>query len=186
MPLVDFAELPDDARLWVFPASRPLSAAESERLLSAVDEFLATWAAHGSPLQTSREWRLGQFLLVAVDEAATGVSGCSVDALVRCLRRVEHDLDIRMTDHGPVFFRDREESAAVGPTRLCLTIPYRMWALCAQDAGRSQHRSRGTGRRSLGNKRSVHHPHCLSPLLTVLHRPSPGPNRRETPLCVVT
>ena len=130
MPLVDFAELPDDARLWVFPASKPLSAAESERLLSTVDELLETWEAHGSSLQTSREWRLGQFLLVAVDEAATGVSGCSVDALVRCLRRVEHDLDLSLTDHRPVFFRDRESvrsvsrdefaelarSAAVGPT----------------------------------------------------------------------
>jgi len=130
MPLVDFAELPDDARLWVFPASRPLSAAESERLLNTVDEFLATWAAHGSPLHTSREWRLGQFLLVAVDEAATGVSGCSIDALVRCLRQVERDLDLRLTDHTPVFFRDREgvrlasrgefaelaRSAAVGPS----------------------------------------------------------------------
>lgn len=106
MPLVDFAGLPDDALLWVFPASRPLSTEESKRLLDTVDESLETWAAHGSSLRASRDWRLGQFLLVAVDEAATGVSGCSVDALVKCLRRVERDLDLRLTDNGPVFFRD--------------------------------------------------------------------------------
>ena len=74
MPLVPFEELPDHARLWTFAASRRLSDQETARLLAATDEFLTSWAAHRVPLATASEWRLGQFLFVAVDEGAAGAS----------------------------------------------------------------------------------------------------------------
>jgi hypothetical protein len=90
----------------VFPASRSLSEAESGRLLATVDSFLDQWTAHGAPLVVARTWQDGRFLLVGVDEKATGVSGCSVDALVRSLRGVESELGIQLTDHAPVVYRD--------------------------------------------------------------------------------
>jgi hypothetical protein len=106
MPLVEFTTLPDDARLWVFPADRALDAAEADRLLTFVDTFLEDWATHGKPLVVGRRWEHEQFLLVAVDEKATGVSGCSVDALVRRLRQLERELEARFTDYRPVWYRD--------------------------------------------------------------------------------
>ncbi len=106
MPLTGFTDLPDDARLWVFPADRALDAAESERLLTALDEFLRDWAAHGKGLVVGRSWEHQQFLLVGVDEAATGASGCSVDSLVRQLRQLEQELGVRLTDYGPVWYRE--------------------------------------------------------------------------------
>jgi hypothetical protein len=89
MPVIPFEKLPANARLWVFPASRPLDDPE----------------LHGVPLTAGRETRYGQFLLVGVDEAAAGVSGCSIDALVRCLREFEWEIGVRLTDHGPVLYR---------------------------------------------------------------------------------
>ena len=105
MPLIPFEELPDRARLWTFAASRRLSDQETVRLLAATDKFLAGWAAHRVPLDTAREWRLRQFLFVAVDEAAAGASGCSIDALVGFVREMERQLDVRLTDTGSVWFR---------------------------------------------------------------------------------
>ncbi len=89
MPLIPFEELSERARLWTFAASRRLTDQEAARLLAGTDEFLAGWAAHRVPLATAREWRLNQFLFVAVHEAAAGASGCSIDALVRFIREVE-------------------------------------------------------------------------------------------------
>lgn len=105
MPLIPFEELPDRARLWTFAASRRLTDPEAVRFLAAAEEFLAGWAAHRVPLATAREWRYNQFLFVAVDEAAAGASGCSIDALVRFIREAERQLDVRFTDHGSVWFR---------------------------------------------------------------------------------
>ena len=105
MPLIPFEELSDRARLWTFAASRRLTDQEAVRLLAATDAFLASWAAHSVPLATAREWRFNQVLFVVVDEAAAGASGCSIDALVRCIREVERQLEVRFTDHGSVWFR---------------------------------------------------------------------------------
>lgn len=106
MPKVAFQQLPDDARAWVFACQRDLSGDESERLLAAVDEHLEEWAAHGTPLHSARAWRDGRFLIVAVDERPAGASGCSIDGLFRVLRRLESELDTRLTAGGLVYYRD--------------------------------------------------------------------------------
>ena len=106
MPRVTFDELPGHSRLWVFAAERELTAAERTRLLETVDTFLDHWQAHGHPLTAARDVRHDRFLLVAADEQAAGVSGCSIDALVREIKQLEASLGVRLVDHGPVLFRD--------------------------------------------------------------------------------
>lgn len=105
MPLVAFDALPPDARLWIFAADRRLSDDERDRLLSSVDAFLDQWKAHGHPLTVAREFRYDRFLLVGVDEASAGASGCSIDAMVRTLGELERALSVQLLDHGPVLFR---------------------------------------------------------------------------------
>jgi hypothetical protein len=106
MPSLPFDAMPDTARLWIFPAARSLSAAEGERLLAETDAFIAGWAAHGVPLTAARDLRLDRFLMVAADEEAAGVSGCSIDALVRRMDRLGSALGVDLLDHGPVVYRD--------------------------------------------------------------------------------
>ena len=55
MPRVKFETMPPHARLWVFSADREITDTERQALLSEVDEFLATWAAHGAPLTAARQ-----------------------------------------------------------------------------------------------------------------------------------
>ncbi len=103
--VVPFDQLPSEARLWIFAADRPLGADESAALLSAVDDFLGQWKAHGHPLTVARDWKYDRFLLVGVDEASAGASGCSIDAMVRTLEQLERALTVTLLDHGPVLFR---------------------------------------------------------------------------------
>ena len=94
-------------------------------MLGTVDAFLGVWAAHGHPLRSARELRESRFLIIAVDEAAAGASGCSIDALVREIRGLEAQLGVTLVDHGPIVFRDggtirrvpRDEFADAGAGR---------------------------------------------------------------------
>lgn len=113
MPMVPLDTLPDDARVWIFSAERPLTAAEQAVLLEDVDAFLAAWAAHGQPLRAARDLRYDRFLIVAVDEASAGVSGCSIDALTRQLRDHESRLGIALLDNAPVYYRAPDGIARV-------------------------------------------------------------------------
>jgi hypothetical protein len=105
VPKISFDELPPDARLWIFPASRPLTDEERRRVLAETDAFIDQWTAHGVPLSAGRDIRHGQFVLVGVNERAAGVSGCSIDALVRRMSQLESVLGVDLTDNAPVLFR---------------------------------------------------------------------------------
>jgi hypothetical protein len=105
MPRVPYEELPDHGRLWVFPASRDLTEEEADALGRAVDDFLATWSAHGAPLRSGYELVGRRFLLVGVDIDAEAPSGCSIDALVNRLRALGAELDVSLVDHAPVWYR---------------------------------------------------------------------------------
>ncbi len=106
MPRVDFHALPDHARLWVFAASDPVTGEPAARLLSAVDEWLAQWKAHGDPLTCGRDWRDDRFLAIGVDQSAAGASGCSVDALFHVLQHLQSSLGTTFLGGARVFWRD--------------------------------------------------------------------------------
>lgn len=105
MPRVEFSELPSSARVWVFGAAAPVMGAARDTLLDAVDAHLVKWKAHGAPLVCARDWRDDRFLAVAVDEAATGASGCSIDGLYRLLGTLEASIGTSLLDASAVFWR---------------------------------------------------------------------------------
>jgi hypothetical protein len=113
MPRTTFETLPPESRLWIFAAERELTARERDYVLGTVDAFLDRWQAHGHPLTSARDLRYSRFLLIAVDEAAAGASGCSIDALVRDIKAVEAALGLALVDHGPVLYRAGEAIARV-------------------------------------------------------------------------
>lgn len=105
MSTVDFSLLPSDARLWVIAAARPLSPAERDLLLERTDRFIEGWLAHGHPVVGARDWRHDRFLLIGADERATGVSGCSIDALFRVFKETEGELGAGLVDRSGIWFR---------------------------------------------------------------------------------
>ncbi len=111
MPRIDFSAIPDRARLWVFTADTPV--ADPSPLLSAVDAHLSQWAAHGVPLVCASDWRDDHFLAIAVDEAATGASGCSIDGLFRTIARLQPQLGADLLTSGRVAWRDADGAIRV-------------------------------------------------------------------------
>ena len=106
MPRVGFEQLPEHARLWIFAAQRELDDPERARVLEEVDRFIDQWKAHDVPLTAARDWRQGRFLMIGVDEEAAGLSGCSIDALVRRMKVVQEDLGVELVDNAPVLFKN--------------------------------------------------------------------------------
>lgn len=104
--MMSLSELPDEARVWVFGAGRPLTGAEVARIDAALEEFLAGWAAHGARLRPAHEVRERRFVIVAVDERAAGASGCSIDALSHRIAGLEEELGVSLRAGGRIWYRD--------------------------------------------------------------------------------
>lgn len=114
MPHVVFTSLPPDARLWVFGSSAALSEGALNDILTTTDAFLAQWAAHGAPLHCARDVRDDRFVAVAVDERASGASGCSIDGLFRTLSAVQQRLGIALLPGSNVFWRRADGTIETG------------------------------------------------------------------------
>ena len=81
-----FDQMPDDARLWVYQCNRKFSPAEIEGINSSLQEFLASWDAHGIALKSSYRLYYDQVIVLAVDQSSHGASGCSIDASVAFMK----------------------------------------------------------------------------------------------------
>ena len=117
MPRIGFEQLPEHARLWIFAAQRELDDPERARVLEEVDRFIDQWKAHDVPLTAARDWRQGRFLMIGVDEQAAGLSGCSIDALVRRMKVLQEELGVELVNSAPVLFKNGETIERVSRER---------------------------------------------------------------------
>ena len=115
---VPFEEMPDNARIWIYQADRPLSKPEEAFIKEQTDLFLQDWAAHGAGLHASFTILYSQFLIIAVDEAMVRASGCSIDKQVRFIQELEKELLLNFMDRTKVAFlqADPADNAVVTTT----------------------------------------------------------------------
>lgn len=85
---MNLTHLPDHARIWIYQADRELTASERQLVELEMKPFIEQWAAHGAQLAAGFEVRNNRWLVIAVDEAHEGASGCSIDASVHRVKAI--------------------------------------------------------------------------------------------------
>ncbi|RZK22256.1 MAG: hypothetical protein EOO56_09170 [Hymenobacter sp.] len=101
---VAFDHLPPRARIWIYQASRPLTEAELMPLVPRLAAFTEEWTSHGQQLAASAQFLHRQFLVIGLDEAVAGASGCSIDASVRFVQGLEQQLGIALLEKSRMAF----------------------------------------------------------------------------------
>lgn len=93
------------ARCWVFGSSRPISASDPV-LTARLDGFFSQWNSHGAPV--SGRWKIleERFLVVVREPEGAEVSGCSIDAMMGEVKRLEKEMGTRFLDSSRIFYRD--------------------------------------------------------------------------------
>lgn len=92
-------------RVWIYQANRFLTDDEAQSVNAALANFVASWTAHGSALAGTGSLRDKLFLVLEVDEAQAGVTGCSIDKSVHFLKKLGQDLGVDFLDRMKVSFR---------------------------------------------------------------------------------
>lgn len=98
-----FEHLPDNARVWLYQSNKALPLDTQENITKELQDFVASWAAHGSQLFGAAAAINERFLLVAVDEAKVPPSGCSIDSSVRFIKTLEKKYGIDLFSRINVF-----------------------------------------------------------------------------------
>ncbi len=106
--LVEFKDLPDASRVWIYQASRSFSAKELNEIKTAFDDFVTEWTAHGSSLKAGYEIRYNRFIVLALDQSKTAASGCSIDSSVRFIQHLEKKYTVELLDKMNVSYKQGE------------------------------------------------------------------------------
>jgi len=106
---VDFKELGDSSKVWVYQADRFITSSEEKIITTALISFCQQWAAHGQPLRTSFKIEHHYFIILGVDEQYSNASGCSIDGSVHTLKALQQELSIDFFDRSRVAFHLNNE-----------------------------------------------------------------------------
>ncbi len=112
---IPFQEMPGQARIWVYQASRSLLAPELDQIKQKLTQSCQNWEAHGAPLQASFEIKYNQVIIIAVNEALNAASGCSIDASTRWFKSLGETLQVDFFSRDVAVVREEQvELLALG------------------------------------------------------------------------
>ena len=98
-----------DSRVWVYQSSRFFMLSEALHVEDLLNNFIANWNSHGSPVKGYGNLFFGQFIVLMADERATGVSGCSTDSSVRLIKQIEELFKVNMFDRQMLAFMVKDK-----------------------------------------------------------------------------
>jgi tRNA U34 5-methylaminomethyl-2-thiouridine-forming methyltransferase MnmC len=101
---VSFNQMPPIARVWIYQANRDFTASEKALVQTQTETFLNTWTAHQQTLKASYSIFYNRFLVIALDEDYNQASGCSIDASVHFLQKLEQELGLSLLDRSEVAY----------------------------------------------------------------------------------
>ena len=96
--ILNFDEINDDSRIWIFQSNRKFSKEEFNFLDQEIRLFLNSWTAHGSQLNASFKFKYEMFIIIALDENKSNATGCSIDQLMNFIKQIENEFSIRLLD----------------------------------------------------------------------------------------
>lgn len=106
--LVDFKELPDASRVWVYQCSRSFTEQELGEIKEELNSFIADWTVHGSDLRGGYEIRYNRFIVLGLDQSLNAASGCSIDASVHFIMNLEKKYNVLLLDKMNVSYKQGE------------------------------------------------------------------------------
>ncbi len=103
----EFKDLPDQARVWVHGFQEELTGPQEEIIRQGLEQFLPQWVSHGAPVQAAFKILSERFVVTAA-YCQEGVSGCSIDSLLRNFKAFKTLNGLDGLKGGLLYFRDRE------------------------------------------------------------------------------
>lgn len=106
--LVDFNDLPEHSRIWIYQSNRSFTDTEIQEIEENLSSFLKEWTAHGSHLHAGFEIKYKRFIVIGLDQANASASGCSIDASVHFVQNLEQKYHVELLDRMNVSFKQGE------------------------------------------------------------------------------
>lgn len=106
---ISLIDLAPTSRVWIYQTNRFLTNEEAEWVNRNMENFMPQWAAHGKQLFGAFQLFYNRFLVIAVDEAKEGASGCSIDASVRFITQLGDAIKVDFFDRLQILYKKENQ-----------------------------------------------------------------------------
>ncbi|WP_223034530.1 ABC transporter ATPase [Hanstruepera marina] len=106
--LVDFKNLPEESRVWIYQANRTFTDDEISEIEDKLNIFIDNWTAHGSDLQSGYTIKYKRFIVIGLNQNLNKATGCSIDASVHFIQQLENDYNVDLMDKMNVSYKQGE------------------------------------------------------------------------------
>ena len=102
---VDFKNMPDDSRIWIYQSDRDLIESEISVIDDKTSLFLDSWQAHGKDLECSYSIIHKRFIVIAVNENKNPIGGCSIDYSLQLINDISDSIHLNLLNRLIVNFK---------------------------------------------------------------------------------
>jgi hypothetical protein len=106
--IVDYKQMPDESKLWIFPSSRKFYPQEIEGLKERINDFLSDWDDQGVLIKCSYTLKFDRFIIVTVDDNNNSLSIQAHDLLITFIQELEKLYDVLLMDRMNVCYKQGE------------------------------------------------------------------------------
>ncbi|PIR14150.1 MAG: ABC transporter ATPase [Flavobacteriales bacterium CG_4_9_14_0_2_um_filter_35_242] len=107
---IPFNSLPPQSKIWIYQSDKAFTEAQILEIANLIEPFIEQWQRHGANLNASYIIKYNRFIIIAVDEHDE-VSGCSVDASVHLIQKIEQKFGVNLTDKLKVAYKEGDTIA---------------------------------------------------------------------------
>ena len=102
---VDFKNMPDNSRIWIYQSDRDLNESEISIIDDKTTTFLDSWQAHGKDLECSYSIINKRFIVIAVNETVNPIGGCSIDYSLQLINDISDSIQTNLLNRLTVKYK---------------------------------------------------------------------------------
>jgi len=106
--IVDFKQIPNEGKLWIFPSNRKFYPQEIAGIKENIEGFLNDWDDQGILIRCSYKLEYDRFIIIAVDDSLNSLSVETHNILITFIQELEKKLEILLMDKMNVCYKQGE------------------------------------------------------------------------------
>jgi hypothetical protein len=105
---VNYKEISDDAKVWVYPSSRKFYHTEIEEIEEKVKKFVKNWKTDDENFNVSYQFLYNRFIVLIADDENSTITNTDIDTSVSFILELQETYKVELLDKMNVCFKQGE------------------------------------------------------------------------------
>jgi hypothetical protein len=105
---IDYKEISEDAKVWVYPSSRKFYPKEIEEIEQKIKEFVENWKKEDEDFKASFQFLYNRFIVLFADVEKSPLKNTEIDASVAFILQLQETYKVELLDRMNVCFKQGE------------------------------------------------------------------------------